>query len=396
MKKAVVLGHSYTAFGVIQALASSGVEVLYLSTSPKRHEFSHFSRFASGVMKVPSPKDENGRLLELLLGTKLNCDGALLMPTTDFSVAFVSQHREILSTRYVTAVQKWDVIQRILNKGSLYLQAQEIGVPTPRFLFPDSVDFLTKNQKSLRYPCILKPSESARFFEIFNKKLFIVHDFEELVEKYLWTKHHKLDVMVSEIIPGEDFRLFHYRSYIDSQGDVLAEMCTQKLQQNPPGFGVARVSKTIPVIEETRRLALSLLKSFSYRGVSSVEFKFDSRDNQFKLMEINARPVVPERLFVAAGINFPYLTYLDLVENVRIPTLSYQSEIYWIDPFSEVYELVRMVGHKGFTVRDYFFPYRKKRKVFCIPFLADPIPFIIQSFDMAKTILKHAVNRVGS
>ena len=89
---------------MIEALASSGVEVLYLSTSPNRHEFSHFSRFVSGFIKVASPEEEEGRLLELLMGTERNWDGALLMPTTDLSVAFVSKNRETLTTRYVTAV----------------------------------------------------------------------------------------------------------------------------------------------------------------------------------------------------------------------------------------------------------------------------------------------------
>ena len=135
-----------------------------------------------------------------------------------------------------------------------------------------------------------------------------------MIEKFAEARHHELDVMVSEIIPGADSDLYHYRSYIDSQGSILAEMCTKKLRQHPPGFGVACVSKTIPMIHEIRQLALKLLRHFAYQGESSVEFKLDNRNNRYNLMEINIRPVLPELHFVAAGINFPFITYLDLVE----------------------------------------------------------------------------------
>ena len=325
--------------------------------------------------------------------TKQDWDGALLIPTTDLSVAFVSQNRVTLADRYVTAVQSWDIVNELLDKRSLYLHAQELGVPTPGIFFPDSVQSLARTKDGLRYPCILKPVESQKFVERFGTKVIIVHDSEELIAQYMETQRHALDMMVSEIIPGDDSQFFHYRSYIDSQGDVLAEMCTQKLQQVPPDFGVARVSRTVPMIEDIRQLTLKLLRSVSYSGVSSAEYKFDSRDNEFKLIEINVRPVVPERLFVAAGINFPHITYLDLVENVRRRAPTYDPDIYWIDQFGEFYELAKMLARKRFAVRNYFWPYRNKTKVFCISFLNDPMPFIVRSVEQLGLVSKGLINR---
>ena len=391
-----MLGHSATALGVIQALASTGVSVIYLSTSPEQSEYTHFSRFISEFMKVPSSINENDKLFELLMETQKNWDGALLISTTDQSVAFVSQNKDKLSSRYNIPVPKWDIVKRILNKDKLYLQAQKIGVPTPRFFFPDSVRFLIRNKEYLHYPCILKPFQSWRFVKFFKKKVLIVHDFHELIDKYMETQRHNLDVMVSEIIPGPDSCFYHYRCYLDGGGSVLAELCTQKLQQRPPVFGVARVSKTIPMNETLRQLALGLLKSYPYSGVSSTEFKFDSRDNQFKLIEINIRPVLPERLFVAAGINFPYIAYLDRVAKVKTSAPIYATEIYWIDLFAEIAELLRMLAGKKMAIGNYLWPYRKKKRVFCIPFVKDPIPFIVRCFDFILSISKHIIYRLSS
>ena len=206
-----------------------------------------------------------------------------------------------------------------------------------------------------------------------------------MIEKFAEARHHELDVMVSEIIPGADSDLYHYRSYIDSQGSILAEMCTKKLRQHPPGFGVACVSKTIPMIHEIRQLALKLLRHFAYQGESSVEFKLDNRNNRYKLMEINIRPVLPELHFVAAGINFPFITYLDLVEGLKTERLVYDTDIYWIQNFSDTREFLRNLRFRKISLNDYLLPYRK-RKVFCVPFFDDPMPFVMTSVEMGMTL----------
>jgi len=69
--------------------------------------------------------------------------------------------------------------------------------------------------------------KTPRFYSIFRKKVLIISSFEELIKKFAEARHHELDVMVSEIIPGTDSDLYHYRSYIDNQGSILAEIFTK-------------------------------------------------------------------------------------------------------------------------------------------------------------------------
>jgi predicted ATP-grasp superfamily ATP-dependent carboligase len=372
-KKVIVIGGGATALGIFRALASKDIEIIFLSTRP--YDFARFSKFASRSIKVPSPINNSKKLLELLMNTKEDWDGALLMPTVDSCVVFVSQNREVLSDRYIPAVQEWNVIRRIIDKGSLYLQAQQIGIPTPVVLFQDYNQPFIVRKSDLFYPCILKPNQTTRFYTIFKKKALIINSYNELIRWLTKVRHHNLEVMVSEIIPGPDDELFHYRSFLDRNSNVLAEMCTQKLRQHPPAFGQACASRTVPMIHEIRDFSLKLLRSFSYHGVSSVEFKFDNRDNQYKLMEINNRPVLPERHFHAAGINFSYIAYLDFVENAKIPKPDYNTEIYWIHNLFDVWELVRSLRLGNFNFRDFFKPYWQK-KVFAVPFFDDPLPFL--------------------
>jgi len=51
--------------------------------------------------------------------------------------------------------------------------------------------------------------KTPRFYSIFRKKVLIISSFEELIKKFAEARHHELDVMVSEIIPGTDSDLYH-------------------------------------------------------------------------------------------------------------------------------------------------------------------------------------------
>ena len=332
-------------------------------------------------------------LLDLLMETKENWDGALLIPTLDEYVIFVSQNRPELKKRYVCGVQDWEVIGRIINKDKLYHQAQKIDVPTPRVFFPDSLQSIAERRDDISYPSILKPYETHIFDRVYGKKNFLVRDYQELVEKFIECEKNDLKVMLSEIIPGDDSAICTYRSYIDSKGNLLAEMCTQKLRQYPAMFGQGSVQATRPMNQEIRHLALSLLRSLSYQGFSSTEFKRDHRDGRYKLMEINTRPGTVEWLLVSAGINSSYITYLDLVENTRIPARGYNEELYWINSHWEIVNFIELLKSGNRNLRSFVEPYWKK-KVFAVPFRDDPMHYLIDTYFTGMKVLKKAKKRL--
>jgi D-aspartate ligase len=387
MRKAIVLGESYGALAVTKALGKEGIQIILLASEPRGNDHVCYSRFVSKRVMIPNPMDDSDRLLNLLMETREDWDGALLIPTNDEYIIFLSQNRTELKKRYIPAVEDWEVTKGIINKDMLYPHAQKIGVPTPQVFFPDSVEFLNVRRDDFSYPCILKPIESHIFDRVYGIKNFMIHDFHELVDKFIQCQKNGLKVMVSEIIPGDDSAIFSYRSYIDNHGDVLAEMCTQKMRQYPPIFGRGSVVRTIAMNREICHLALSLLRSFSYRGFSSTEFKLDHRDHQYKLMEINLRPVATSWLFIAAGINFPYITYLDLVENVRIPPPTYIQELCWINHHWEIVNFVEFLKSGNLNLGKFFEPYGKK-KTFPVSFSDDPLHFTMETYFTGIKALK--------
>ena len=63
--------------------------------------------------------------------------------------------------------------------------------------------------------------------------------------------------------------------------------------------------------------ALRLLSALQYRGVASLEFKRRAQDGRYYFIEMNPRLPWYNALFFDAGVNLPYLTYLDLTGGPR-------------------------------------------------------------------------------
>jgi predicted ATP-grasp superfamily ATP-dependent carboligase len=71
-------------------------------------------------------------------------------------------------------------------------------------------------------------------------------------------------------------------------------------------------------------MALTILTNLKWYGVAMVEFKYDPRDNQPKLLEINPRFWGSLELAIKAGVNFPYLLYKVVMDEEIEPVMKYK------------------------------------------------------------------------
>ena len=118
--------------------------------------------------------------------------------------------------------------------------------------------------------------------------------------------------MVQELIPGPESNLWIGGLYLrQSDGEPGAIFTGRKLRQHPPGFGSASLADACHN-EDVVKLSLSFLQKIGYRGVCGTEFKFDERDSQYKMVEVNPRQTLWFALIGAAGIPLNHYAYCDL------------------------------------------------------------------------------------
>ena len=358
MRNAIVLGCNSISLAVIEALRREDVGVLAVSMSGRRGR--RYVRRANETRLAPSVYQDERALRDWLLSLPRAWKGGLILPTTDAGVSFLSRHRPQLQERFHVSVPDWNRVEPLLDTRVLYAVAGQTSASLPWHLLPEDESEIHARRDEIPFPCIIKPGVSDRFAWKFKKKLFRVRCFEDLLAGYRTARREGIPVMISEIIPGGDDQLVKYCAYRDRNAEIIAALCLRKLRQHPPGFGVARASVTIPMIPELESASREVLDRTAYRGVCSAEYKYDHRDGRYKLIEINVRPQIQDRLLLHAGINFPFIAYLDWVENRSLRVHSYKEGLYWIDLWHDVVDYFRWYRGDR-SPRRYFQPYWRDR-----------------------------------
>lgn len=303
---AVVLGSTVNGLSFARSLGRAGVPVLVLDTGLS---YAARSRYATAI-ELPPVEERPDLWLDLLmgLGAQLDAPGVLL-PTLDPHMLFVSSRAADLSQRFRFLVADAETVERIVDKRRQYETAASAGVAIPATAYPASVEqAVAAAADRISYPCLIKPYRSHLGQRAFDRKLAVASNPDELAAAYTSYCERGIQVMVQEIIPGDDSELFCYEGLWDEGGEERAWITVQKLRQYPPGFGSGSLMMSVDSAP-TAELSRDLLRAFRYRGLASIEFKRDPRNGRLVLMEINARSFAGTQLAVSAGVDLPMLLY---------------------------------------------------------------------------------------
>ena len=304
----IILGGIYVnSLGVVRDLAKAGKYSIVLHHN--RFGIAGKSRYASEVI-CPDPWIDPSGLIEFLLelGKRLVGKGVLLV-TDDKYLEVVSSASDELAPYYHCTFPDFEKLGKMLDKNRQYLEASQLKIPVPETrLFKTGIS--KANLRELRLPFLIKGLEGKEFARVVGKQVVKIQSFEDL-EKFFQIGE-KIPVIVQEEIPGPDENLVTFGSFINSSGEVIAEFTGRKLLQFPPRFGTCLIGESVE-IPEIREYGKKLLKAFEFHGISQVEFKYDPRDHQYKLIEINGRYWKWHSLSAESGVNLSALAYKDII-----------------------------------------------------------------------------------
>ena len=378
MKPAIVLATHTMGLGVIRALGIMDVPIVAVYYD-RHKDMGYVSRYVEHQVHAPHPERAEDEFLDLLVECAPRFGGGLLIPVSDETLVTVSRHKDLLEHHYVVACTEWEITRRFVDKKHTYALAETGGVAAPKTLVPKSLEDVERYGKTIEYPCLVKPCQSHRFFAHFGRKMVRVEDLKQMLSTYQQAADAGMEVMLQEIIPGDDTHVVNYNSYFWS-GEPLVEFTAQHLRKAPPELGspCVAVSRQIPeVLEPGRRI----LQAIDFYGYSCTEFKKDPRDGVYKLMEVNGRHNLSGLLAVRCGVNFPWFHYKHLVQGEPPSAVAYRSGVYWIDITRDATHSVRCLGRHPCSPIRYVQPYLKPH-VFAVFDLKDPKPFVKRLADL--------------
>jgi len=322
---ALVFNCHITGLAVARALGRRGVPVIGLDRD--KDGVGLFSRYTTVAGTLPSPLDDEDAFVARLIGIgRLLDKRAVLFPANDEWVLGVGRRRAELEEFFHIPWADEQTVSRILDKATLYKEAEKLGLPIPRTWSLDEVD-LDAVMADLPFPCILKPREQRSFTEAFGAKVFLVHDEDDLRARLAQTAGHPL--LVQDVVPVTPDGFHSLCAYVAPGGTVLGSFVGRKLEQYPPDFGTGCLVDAHPSPDLAARGA-AVLGALGYHGVAEVEFLYDPRDGEHKLLDVNTRIWKWIGLPIAAGVDLPWLAYATAIGHDPAAMSVREGKLTWV------------------------------------------------------------------
>lgn len=328
--KAVILGTNYyIGLSIIRCLGREGVYTISMDYS-KKNTYGSKSKYLKEQIICPHYEKESEKLKDFLIDYAKKQDGKpVLFPSADQYAEFIDKYLLELKEYFYIWMSEEGLWTKIMDKDELFKLAVKYNMPVPETISPKEKNFLSLVEKDIGFPCLIKPTDSPKFVSEFREKLFKCNNFKELEDKLNLIEEKNLDVIVQRMIPGFDNNMYTFDFYANENSDVTHWTTCRKHRQYPINYG-ASVYTEQKYIKELYDIGVPFLKKIGYKGFGEIEFKKDSSNGNYYLIEINARTTNLNSLLNKVGLNFPYIAYRDILGNpIEEKAVDYNTNIYF-------------------------------------------------------------------
>ena len=379
----LVLGGEENALALVRCLNKQHISVSIAAYDDclAKHSF-HTKKFYS------CPKgDSIAEFWQALLITEntASLNNALIFPCSDEALVFLTKHKSELTKKYKLYDFSEQLICNLLDKQKTIDLANDAGIPAPKYWSISSIDDLQK-VCDVTYPLMLKPKNTYEFSKLYGSKLLTANSLNELTEKSNLMISRNIDFIVCEIIHGPDTNLSSYYTYITQNNQNLFKYTKRIIRRTPVNYGGAcyHISKWE---KETARLGDLFFKRVGLQGMGNIEFKYDERDKQLKIIECNLRITAAHQLLVDSNMDIAYFIYCHVNNiDIEIPEKFIENKRL-IDPYKDFLSFLELRRSKSITlfawIKSIFyaaaFPYFS---------LTDPLPVIVRYYRLSFLLIK--------
>ena len=272
------------------------------------------------------------RILEELQGLADGIGRAILIPVDDAGSVFVDTHAAALAEVFLFPHQPPGLARELSSKREMYELCKKHHIPTPSSHFPDSEADVIELAAEASYPTVAK-CINAGDAPASSPRVSIAADREQLLHAYRQMESPKGgNVMLQEYIPGTPESVWMFNGYFDEHSDCTVAFTGRKIRQSPPYTGATTlgVCEANPTVRDT---TTRLMKAVGYRGILDIGYRFDHRDGQYKLLDVNPRIGGTFRLFVGDdGSDVLRALYLDLTGQELRATLPVEGRRWIVEP----------------------------------------------------------------
>jgi len=380
----LILGGHANALSIARSLGQKGIVV---SISEEENCLAFKSKYCKKSYPVPTGQTAMDFWYDLLLINK--CDelsGCAIMVGSDLAVEFMSAHKTALSKNYILDDFDPDIQLAMLNKQKTLELAEQCGCAIPAFWNINTIKDVEQVIGDVTYPVMIKPINSHLFQKQFiGKKYLLANSRSELLNHIKQVLDKNLQLMVTEMIQGADDMSSSYHTYINESGEHLFHY-THKINRRFPknsGIGTLHTTTYDPNVAEMGR---RFFNGINYRGMGHIEFKYDVRDKQLKVIECNPRFSAALAISTKSGLDMSYLIYCHMVGSPLAKNRTYRTNVKSWMVLQDIFALKQLLALGEISYLKWLKSLFGSGLVFPYFRLSDPMPFFAIIYRYSNSI----------
>lgn len=381
-----------TGLQTSRILAKYGISVIGIADDP-----NNFCCRTNSCKQVLTANTSNDELIITLirLGKKLGGKSALF-PCSDDSVLAVSIHREELKDWYEFVFPDHQTIDLLMDKVKLYQYLERTGFSIPPTFYASNKSDIREIANKVMYPCIVKPPRLVQtWFKYFENKVLKVRDPEELYAICDNCLRATDTLIIQEWIDGKESNIYQYYYYFDKNYKPIINYTSRKLRQWSIETGEASLAEEC-LVDPVPRESIDIYSGIQYKGIISLEIKIDEKSGRHFIIEPDVgRPNTSIGLVEASGVPILYTMYCDAL---GLPLPAYAAQKYtgikWISLRRDLQASIEYYSRGELFFKDWLKSIKGVR-TFAVFSMRDPLPCILDAWDLVRTILNFVRRRIS-
>ena len=240
----------------------------------------------------------------------------VLLPVSDFTVPFISKHKNEIEKRFGVkcAVPDYEQVYQVEDKSRFMAFCKEKDIPHPKTARL-SEDILKKAANEVGFPALIKPD-----YSVGARGITKVNSIEELQEKYPSVSQKYGSCTLQELIENKEY-YFNVMLYRDAQGKFPAYTIIKIVRMYPIGAGSSACCVTVEN-DDILQICKDCLDKLNWVGMADFDVLQRLDNGAYKIIEINPRVPASLRAAAVSGINFPEIIANDALGKA-IPEYKY-------------------------------------------------------------------------
>lgn len=312
----------------------------------------------------------------------------VLIPTNDICCLFVADNAAALKEGFLFPDQPAGLARSLSSKKQMYLLCKKYSIPTAETVFPQSREDVIEFLRNAIFPVMLKCIDYTILRSINTRKKVILENAEAVLKHYdqMEASEDITNFMLQEYIPGGTETLWMYNGYFDAESRCLFGLTGKRFRQYPAYTGMTSLGICV-VNDAVARQTRDFMKAIGYKGILDIGHMYDTRTDQYKLLDANPRIGAAFRLFVdACDLDVAQVLYRDLTGQPVLPGGSQVGRKWVVENFDLASSLT--MHHDGkLGVREWAHSFRGVEEA-CWFARDDPIPFFKMGWYSLKLVFE--------